>query len=192
MMRLLALLLAVLACSKTDSSAELDGLRRQLDAVRNQVSALDTLHGARLNGLETKLTDIEFNERLDRPTRATFSADSTAYRMLILPQGAFMVSMDKVTPYADGQKVTFRIGNLQSASYANPTLKLQWGKRFDAKSMEFSKWLQSLRSKEEHVLQTLYPGAWNTVVVTLGPSTPEEVGYVELAMEVSTVNMRVQ
>ena len=82
-----------------------------------------------LNRIENRVSSLEFIKH----QYASITLDPgrpTAYRRLDSDTGSFLVSLDSVSPYLDGQKVTLSIGNPSSATYSGFTLKVRWGMRY--------------------------------------------------------------
>ncbi|NBD11836.1 DUF3251 domain-containing protein [Corallococcus silvisoli] len=65
-------------------------------------------------------------------TSATFAPGQSGYAPVTTPSGRFLVMLEDVKPYADGQRLTLRVGNLQFATYSRPKIKLKWGRRFSS------------------------------------------------------------
>lgn len=131
-----------------------------------------------------------------QPDKVDFAPSSAGYRQVATDSGVFLVALDKVTPYANGQKLTFRIGNPQSATFRNPTVAVRWGMPSPAVggmdgnyAKAYAEWQASLQSKSERLLTDIRPGVWNTVTIVVAPATSEEIGYIEYAMDVGTVSM---
>lgn len=125
---------------------------------------------------------------------AEFGPDSTGYQIVKTTAGTFMVSIRKISPYADGQRVTFRIGNPYAASYSDPKITVRWGRRFSFKEgVGFDDWEKSLRKKEVPLVSTeLRAGTWTDVQAVLSPATPEEVGHLAFSLVPDVISMRVR
>jgi hypothetical protein len=100
-----------------------------------------------------------------------------------------------VQPYADGQKLTFRIGNPSFVTFSGFKVKAKRGAKapqykqdaqqpaaFTAWQASYSEWQRSLHEKEIDSAIELKPGIWNTVEIVLSPATVEELGYIEVSM----------
>ncbi|WP_225413194.1 DUF3251 domain-containing protein [Stigmatella hybrida] len=174
---------AIKAIEKLD--AELMKLQAEVSTLNSSVSEL-----------HAKVIKLSIGHQ----SSVTLEPGSRGYSPLLSNGATFLVSLQKIAPYADGQRLTLHIGNPQSISYKQPTIYLKWGKRFEQGESPFdveslvshAKWEKTLRSKEEKIITEIAPGAWNTVTITAAPATSEEIGYIELAMDVSTVSMNVR
>ncbi len=128
------------------------------------------------------------------PIQATFNPGSDGYVPVMTPVGTFLVMLEKVTPYADGQRLTFKIGNIQAADYHDPELTISWSTRPPSVTDENYKealpiWSESVRTKTEKPLTRLRAGHWNRINIVVSPATSAEVGFIELRMGVETVSM---
>lgn len=154
---------------------KVDTLELQLDAMRIEMNA--------------------FSRRFSRSV--VFSPDSTGYQTLVTSLGTYFVTLDNVTPYADGQKITFRIGNPYSSPLKNPTVSVTWAQRPPSPESEgyqdaWLKWHATQRSKRETFFKTLRPGWWTTITIKVSPAAKEDVGYIELSFDATVVSMPTQ
>jgi len=69
---------------------------------------------------------------------------------------------------------------LSNEEYTKATEK--WNKDYEA-------WKQSLREKEISLLNTLIPGMWNKIEITLPSTKPEEIGYLKLSIRANQVSL---
>lgn len=182
---LVGLSLMSLACSGGGSDpASIAALQREIKSLRAEVERIDTTLD--------DLSNNDIKQRLSRPATATFSPASKSYQPVFVGPSVFLVSLHKVQPYANGQELTFHIGNPQAIAYSGAKLKVGWGKEFEVGAPGgFKAWRDSFREKEEELHRDLARGAWNAVKVVVAPATAEEIGHIEFAMEVSTVSMPV-
>ncbi|RKH13795.1 DUF3251 domain-containing protein [Corallococcus sp. CA047B] len=184
-----ACVVACVACQPSPDPAEyqrLVAVEQRILELQQRVAELES--GAARQFIETEVLSSKLSDSIE------FSPSTSGYGSLYTPSGTFLVSLDKIEPYADGQKLTFRIGNPQAVAYGHPTLKIKWGRRRptvtagDASQL-FEDWRASLRSKDQVLSSDLRAGAWNTITTTVSPATGEDVGHVEFAMDVSNVSM---
>ncbi|WP_338279837.1 DUF3251 domain-containing protein [Corallococcus caeni] len=188
---LMAFLAVGAACTKPGPTANeqaIPDLQRQVSELQSQVLALQQSE-AKMAGA---LAELAASQR----SRTTFTPSDTGFGKVTTEVGIFFVSLDKVVPYANGQRLTFRVGNPQSITYRNPTVTLRWGRGVPVvggDATEYSKrvdaWEASLQKKSERLLSDLRPGAWNTVNIVVAPATTDDIGHIEFAMEVGTVSM---
>lgn len=123
--------------------------------------------------------------------------------------GTFFIVLDDVQPYADGYKISLRIGNPHFIKYSGIKMKVEWGKRRPPspnpadfpKEGEFlpkyTEWMQSedewkkqSKTKELSFVETLEAGAWTKIEITLSPATKEEIGHLRLSnMKVEKISL---
>lgn len=106
--------------------------------------------------------------------------------------GFFLVSVEEAAPYLSGYKIHLTIGNPSNATYRNYKLKIKWSKQYDwAKYTQasYDEWNKAIQEKEISYPESLEPGTWNGVDVILAPVTADQLGYMTLSMEASTVSL---
>jgi hypothetical protein len=104
--------------------------------------------------------------------------------------GYFLVVLENATPYVDGFRVTFRVGNPSSVTFDGLKVHAKWGPRADMKDPKFNwtAWQESMREKDIDLPDTLRAGAWNRVSFVLSPAKPEQFGYVALSLDTNKVS----
>jgi hypothetical protein len=101
------------------------------------------------------------------------------------------VSIQNVTPYVDGFRVTCNFGNPSSATFNGFKLKAKWGPRLPKdKNMTIAQWEAANREKELSLTNILQAGSWNPVSFVLSPAKPEEFGRLALSMDTDNVSLR--
>jgi hypothetical protein len=121
--------LALVGCQQKAASTpdpEIPALQKQLNTLQAQVKALETQVFDLSTDLSTQATMLAARH----PEQAVFAPDDVGYKFITLRGAVFLVSLDDVKAYADGQRLTFSIGNPQFATYSRPTVNVTWGKRF--------------------------------------------------------------
>jgi Protein of unknown function (DUF3251) len=186
-------LLAV-GCSQ-QSGDEVSLLRQEVLALRQEVGELKaTLSDVNTRTAENTADLIELRWSMDDllTDTAELSPGEDGYSVARSNGLPFMIALRKVTPFADGQRILLHIGNPHNATYLTPKLTVRWGPRKAASQSaeDLGAWVRSLRTKEERILTDLRPGSWNHVTVTLAPASNEEVGYIDVGIELSTVSLR--
>jgi len=167
---------------------------RKADEIAAQVSTLE----AQIKGIESQVESLQTDVLAlqlssESYKTATFDpGDPGGYRRIDTTGGTFLVSLQNVTPYVDGFRVTCNFGNPSSATFNGFKVKAKWGSRFDfkVKKMKWAEWQASLREKEISVTNNLQAGSWNPVSFVLSPAKPEEFGYLELSIETSLMSLR--
>jgi cell division protein FtsB len=164
---------------------------RQMDELRKEIVQLkqdvDTLKA----GLELDEAVIKFKQnKLD-----SISLDLTqkAYQRLDADNGFFLVSVSDAVPYLNGYKILLKIGNPSYATYKDYKLKLRWSKPYEwgkYTQASYDEWNKAIHEKEISFPGSLDAGAWNDVDVVLAPVTADELGYLTLSIDATTVSLR--
>lgn len=150
--------------------AALESLQKRLEYAESQTFEL------RLKADATKFLELDLGQ-------------PDGYGRIDTNVGYFLIAVDDVKPYLDGQKITLRIGNPSQATYQGFVLKLAWGPRWDGR-VNYDKWAESLKNRDLRFTDTLLPGAWNRVVVTLAPAQTMDLAYLSITMEVDRISLR--
>lgn len=154
---------------------------------------------AKLSKLEVQLKTQELTAQLTRDQFSSASFDPAAnqgFSRLDTVVGSFAVSLQEVSPYADGVKLRFHVGNLTAATVNGATFKVKWGPRMPDLGAEdfftrYEEWQKALREKEIEVTKDLKPGTWNNVTITLPATKPDAFGHIELYMRTSKISLHV-
>jgi hypothetical protein len=185
----------VLATACIACVSENDPRLKKLDEIDKLQSAAKEVT-ERLEGITSRLESLELQAQLatTQPYEsATFDpSGSRGYSRIDTNSGTFLVSIENVTPYVDGFRVTCNFGNPTTATYNGFKLKAKWGPRYDrrAKNRNYTSWQGSLREKELDLPDHLQSGAWNRVSFVLSPAKADEFGYLELSMVTNTISLR--
>src|SRR5258707_13051676 len=138
----------------------------------------------RVSSLERRILELESKSREGDFVELDTTKDT--YQRVNSTTGSFLVRVTKVTPYLDGYKVVFAIGNTTTATFNGCDLSVQWGTKEPDYSDKWITWLQSLKKKDEHFTEDLAPGRWNEIEMALVPAKPDELGYLQLSMKTNT------
>lgn len=106
--------------------------------------------------------------------------------------GSFAVSVQDVRPFGDGVRVKLNIGNPSSAGFTGAKLMFTYGPRapddpFDWDAME--KWKGGLKKKEITLTESLQPGNWNSVSVTLPKIAADQFGYLRISISTDVISL---
>jgi hypothetical protein len=122
-----------------------------------------------------------------------------SYQCIDTNTGKFLIACDNVQPYADGQKLTFRVGNPNFVTFTGFRFKVKWGAKappypqnappaaVTAWQASYTDWQKSLHEKDIDSAIELKPGVWNVAEIVLSPAKVEELGYLELSMTTDKV-----
>lgn len=146
-----------------------------------------------ISDLQTRLGQIESDfstyKIVNDNSIGYFSPGSSGFSRIDTPNGFFLVSVKRLTPYADGHKITLSIGNPLAASYKDIKVKIRWGKRYNRAFGKYSDWEKTFHETEETILGRTAAGAWNDRTIVLSPSSPEEIGDIRVSLDTNTVSL---
>jgi len=174
----------------TDTSAlkiEVDTLKNKLEAQQQAFTNLQSGY-YKLAG--------QFYYTQSKFSSGTFSSTSTGFQLIGTSYGNLLVSLKNVEKFGDGYRLTFSFGNPTSIGISGLKGKITWQPATDyPKYYSDTNYKQEIdqktHTKDFQVLSELYPGAWNTVSVTIGPANEENIGEIGVGnLEAATVLAR--
>jgi hypothetical protein len=156
-------------------------------AIANYTEALSKQSG------EIEFLKLQLEWMQSKSIRIDVSAQT--YQCIDTNTAKFLIACDNVQPYAEGQKLSFRVGNPNFITFSGFQLKVKWGVKspnWDQFAKEpdgiakwqvaNANWQKSLHEREINSPIDLRPGIWNTVEIVLSPARADELGYLELSM----------
>lgn len=90
--------------------------------------------------------------------------------------GHLTVALQDIKPYANGSKVTLRLGNATAATINGINAKLEWGS-VDGNGGALN---ETAKSRDVKFAETLNAGSWTSVNVVLDGVPPAELGFVRV------------
>jgi hypothetical protein len=158
------------AGTKANESPDVTALKKEVATLHSEIEELKE----RASRLEFELAD-----KADDQSFTILATDKRGFGRVDSTAGSFLVAVADTTPYLDGFKVKFRIGNINSAAYENTKLKLTWFSR----TKSFPR-----KQKEESLTECLSAGTWNPIEVILPNTKAEELGRIKVQLETVTVS----
>ena len=154
----------IIGCNK---NSDMEKIKKQMSALEDQI-----------NKLEKEVTDLRFlsDLRWKLNEMAFLKPGDSGYSPLKFDLGVLTVSLDNISPYANGSKITLRFGNILGATISGLKATIEYGP-VDENGLPQND--RSL-SKEVAFQKTLRPMAWTTVEVVLERCPPSELGFVRL------------
>jgi hypothetical protein len=165
---------------------ELEDLRKEVSDLRKETVTLKS---------RVDFGDYILSTKQTKSDSVSLDLTSRNYQRLDTDNGFFLVSVSEALPYLNGYKIQLKVGNPSYATYADYKLKIRWSKPYDwAKYTQasYDEWNKAVQEKEISFPGSLEPGTWNNVEVILAPVAADQLGYLMLSMETSTVYLRTQ
>lgn len=160
-----ALLLAGCGQGPTvESEAKLTEAIEKIEALRGQVEVL-----------EIKVKTQEMFRLLENV--AYLTPGDEGYSVVRSDMGSMTIALVDIKPYANGSKVTLKLGNPTSATINGLNAKLEWG-AVDDKGMPAN---ESAKSRSVKFNETLNAGAWTNAAVVLDGVLPTDLGFVRVS-----------
>jgi hypothetical protein len=147
---------------------------------------------AQLNGLQT-----EFETERNRYLSATLDPTEPSFQRVDATGsfGSFAVSVEDVRAFGDGVRLRMALGNLSSASYNGVIVTIKYGPRQpsdysapDWASREVA-WTKSLQQKTVTLTDSLHPGHWNPVEITIPGIAVDRFGYLDVSLQTNNISL---
>lgn len=169
-----------------------NGLLRRWSKNKQKITELETKITT-LNESVSRLQKSQFDNIWDilvlkrrYESKVYFTPASKGYAPVWTEAGNLLVTLTNISKYANGYKLTFQIGNPTLATFSNVKMKVAWNKAYE-KDADYSEWSKNEKTTEVALDSALYPGKWNTIVVTISPAKEEETGSLEVTLNTSTI-----
>lgn len=187
-------ILVGLATSCSQNPAE-DKAGADIAALKQQVAMLSQqLQQAQQSqvALGGRVAMLEFWRSVDASNSAQLDPTSKSYGVAKTNLGNLLISVDNVSPYADGYKVRLMVGNPNMVTFDGAQLKVQWAEkpRWNDKSFDSTKWSASVQQKDVDIVNSLLPGTWNPVEVVISPATAAQTGYLAVSATLNKLSLR--
>lgn len=168
-------------CTSDESSKKAIVIKRDLDVLLNH----------KMFDLQTQVSKAKnISPDQVRDDTAIFTPSSKGYSVVHTNVGFLIVSLESLTRYANGYRVTFEIGNPSYITYDGVTISLEWGEDVHQKNKSDLDWIRALRSEEVEVNKPILPGMWNRVSVILAPAKSKDTGYISASFKINRLYLR--
>lgn len=162
----------------------------QKSVVADRLETLEAKLAATTAELSATTKEFEsFRKRVDLDNAvksldqiAFLSPGDEGYAVVSMNLGRLAIILDNVQPYANGSRITLRIGNLTSATVTGMQATVEWGS-VDSDGRLIN---ESTNSREIAATQDLRPGVWTIVPVVLERTAPADLGFVRVRNVMNT------
>lgn len=170
--RILGIVMLVLICAGCDlrqsssQSAQLIAMTEELRVVKDELA-----------NLKERQDQDDVNSLLkDFDKFAYLQPGDSGYSTVRYDLGVFTVQLADIEPYANGSKVSLKIGNPLFSAVEGLKAKVEWGRTKEGGSPDN----ESAKAKDITFSEVLRPGAWTTVPLVLEGVPPTELGFVRV------------
>jgi hypothetical protein len=154
-------------CSKKNNiDNERNKLLKEIDSLKQIIEKMDS-----------RVMDLLVKQMVDdQGWTVDLKPTSTDFKMLKFNFGNLAAAIKDVQPYANGVKVSIRIGNPLAADLGGLSMKVDYGE-VDENGSPVSK---TEKSKEVSFIEPLNGGAWNYYDIILEGISPVKFGFIRL------------
>ena len=175
--RMLSVLVVLFLMTGCDAKQLTPELSRKLDEANTKLATLE----GQISDLKNEIDELKKQKAFDDFFResdkyAYLTPGDEGYSAIRFDLGVLTVKLDDIKPYANGSKITLRIGNTLSAAIDGLTATLEWGK-VDSAGTPIN---DEAKSKKVTLKEVLPPGAWTKTSLVLDGVKPSELGFVRL------------
>jgi hypothetical protein len=162
------------------------------DATLGAATAKADVAGSRVDGLEKTVHDLErrlYRLELARSeySKTTIDPSTKNYGRLDTDVGRLLVICEDVSPYANGYRVSIRIGNVTMATLNGFKLNVSWGRAYGDTTV--IGWEAARHESTFDYTEELLPGRWNKVSFVLAPAQSHDLDLVTLGVETDRVSL---
>ncbi|WP_157658578.1 DUF3251 domain-containing protein [Burkholderia ubonensis] len=170
------------------TGAQIEALKQQIATLSQQLQQAQQSQVA----LAGRVSMIEFWRTVEASNSAELDPTSKSYGVAKTNLGNLLISVDNISPYADGYKVRLMVGNPNMVTFVGAKLRVQWTEkpRWDEKSFDSAKWNASIQQKDVDIVNNLLPGTWNPIEVVVSPATAAQTGYLAVSATLDKLSMR--
>ena len=174
--------------AQEDADQRISAMEARVKALEEYVEKLntnlETFSKELLNQIDIKVKSGNDKVVAINPVSKTFTKVETN-------SGMFLIAVNKFQRMEEGYRLLLNIGNPNAAQYSGMRFKLHWGKKWDADSIiKYEDWRASLMNGEYTYGGELSPGEWSEVTIDLTPAGANQLEYIELEMEVDSVQLQ--
>ena len=176
-----------------------------IDSIKNDIKQLDDRLTATHKQLYERLQEttgrvVQLESEINHYKEARFDPTGEhGFQRVDANIGTFLVVLDNVQPYLDGQKITLLIGNPNYVIFNGLTLNVSWGPRepewgkiandADELGKASKAYAEGQHNKEIKLTDTLRPATWNKVRITIAPAKAEQFGQLGISIMTNQVVM---
>lgn len=164
---LLASLLWLTGCADESRVASLEAKVTELAKANEKIASL-----------EQKVRDLSIKQLFQSFGNVAFlEPGADGYSAIRFDLGVLTIAIDDIKPYANGSKVTLRVGNPLAAKINGLKAKIEWGEADEKGSPNDD----TAKSKEVVFTEHLPSGTWTRVTLILDGVKTEKLGFIRVS-----------
>ncbi|GJQ60968.1 MAG: hypothetical protein SCALA702_00210 [Melioribacteraceae bacterium] len=153
-------------------NTETKKMQQDLDSLKNILISTDSL----MKGLDNRISELEAKSLLsellkDSEKGAILTIGESGYSSVVSDLGVLTVSLENVSKYASGTKLTLRFGNILSTTINGLQFEVFYAPKTE--NADYDYWNE--KSKKVTLSKSLEKGSWTTTNVIIQDISPEEI-----------------
>lgn len=188
-MRILILLMALaLAGCKLDPETAKEVAQLRQDIARQDAAIQDLAKSGEALKLELASikVDTSFNTLMLNIQTASYTAGlnltDKSFSAVRTSLGLFLVSVQDVTPFANGVKLRLDVGNPQAMTYSGLKFRISWKTASNSSGPD--------ETKEIDLPQRFLPGMWNRAELVISPAKADDLVDVRVSIDPNQVQLQ--
>ena len=200
--------LALSSCERPETAQKLAEIEEKISGVEKRLKAQEDQNRS-ITDQVTFLIQQPFKEKT-----VELDPNAKGYAVLDTGRGPLLFACDGAEPYLDGHRINIRIGNPLNMRFSGFKLKFTFGSKprelpteqnTSKENLENARkkwaewmvnereaWSASLRHIEESFFEDLPPGTWTSVKATLPQTKPEDIAYIQVAIQTDSISLTKQ
>lgn len=154
-------------CDKSNSNLQ---LVQKINNINDKVLSLEK----ELRYLRENVAYI--NSNIDRFQDAFIKPGDIGYVPIQTNLGILTLSLQNVVPYANGSKITLKLGNILSVTVSSFKCTIDYG----TMDLTGGPLVEESRTKEVTLSKDLKSGYWNYIDIILEEMVPEKLGWIQI------------
>lgn len=150
----------------------LDSLKRTSEALKAELASVK---------MDTSFNTLMVNLQSESYT-AVLSLTDRNYSIVQTGLGFFLLSVQDVTPFANGVKLKVDVGNPQAMTYSGLKFTVLWKKTGESNSPD--------QTKEIELPQRFVSGSWSRAELVISPAKVDEITNVRVSVSPNQVQLQ--
>jgi hypothetical protein len=175
------------------TSTEITEVRKRLDDLQKHLEWFEELAQLQKSWVDAVQRHDELRwAAWDARRQPYFSVSNPAFVSVETDTGILFVSCERVEPYLTGYRLNLSVGNPHLITISGGTINFTFGRAAPEKTADPAAkevWQKSLRKQDCTFADSLLPGAWTKLAVTLPKVKAEELEYVTIGIDTSRVSL---
>lgn len=175
-----------------DLKNQIDTLKGEIEILKNKLELKNKDSEILEKKISTKINQIEGN--MNKNEYAFIVVEHSNFDVCKNVYGSFLISIDKIESYLDGQKIRLKIGNISNSDFQNAKLNVIYGNIVDFQNAKdnIKEYIESKKNLEfsNTFSNSIRKGVWNKVEFVIRDLPVKDLYFLLVKVEFTTVLLR--